>query len=93
MKYLPVTLAALAVLGFCGLAGLRLNLDQINNWNGPYLPKDPPLDAWGRAFLYRYPGDHGPGPDILSLGADGKAGGEGLNSDIVSWNLNLYANN
>lgn len=50
-----------------------------------YLPKDVPLDPWGREYLYKFPGEHGDEPDIISLGADGQAGGEGLNADVVSW--------
>ena len=54
------------------------------NWKtGGYierLPKDP----WGNAYLYVNPGLHGE-IDILSLGADGKPGGEGLDADIGSW--------
>lgn len=50
-----------------------------------YLPKDVPLDPWGHEYAYKFPGEHGDEPDIISLGADGQAGGEGLNADIVSW--------
>lgn len=39
----------------------------------------------GRAYLYRYPGELGDLPAIVSLGADGQPGGEGVNQDIVSW--------
>ena len=28
-------------------------------------------------YLYKFPGDHGDEPDIISLGADGQPGGEG----------------
>jgi len=41
-------------------------------------------DPWGRPYIYRYPGENGV-YDILSYGADGEPGGEGLNADIVSW--------
>ena len=68
-----------------GLAALRVKPDNVAQWNGPYLAKDVPLDPWGRAYLYKYPGDHGDEPEIISLGADGEPGGEGLNADIVSW--------
>jgi general secretion pathway protein G len=54
------------------------------NWKpGGYierLPKDP----WGNAYVYVNPGLHGE-IDVLSLGADGKPGGEGLDADIGSW--------
>lgn len=54
-------------------------------WNGPYLRKTVvPKDPWGRDYLYRQPGEHGP-YDLFSLGADGAEGGDGENEDIVSW--------
>jgi len=40
------------------------------------LPKDP----WKSAYLYMNPGTHGD-IDIYSLGADGQAGGEGINAE------------
>ncbi len=54
-------------------------------WQGPYLPQEIPIDPWGRPYVYKYPGEHGDEPDIISLGADGQPGGDGINADIVSW--------
>ena len=68
-----------------GLQVLRVKPENVNNWSGPYLMKDIPLDPWGRPYLYKYPGEHGDAPEIVSLGADGQPGGEGENADIVSW--------
>ena len=68
-----------------GLQALRVKPGDVNNWAGPYLPKDLPKDPWGHDYLYKYPGDHGDEPDVVSLGADGQPGGEGMNADIVSW--------
>ena len=68
-----------------GLAALRSRPANLATWNGPYLPQDVPLDPWGRPYIYKYPGDHGDEPDIISYGADGKEGGEDINMDIVSW--------
>lgn len=68
-----------------GLQALRVAPSGVRNWNGPYLPKDIPLDPWGNPYVYKYPGDHGDEPDIISYGADGKPGGEGENADICSW--------
>ena len=68
-----------------GLKALREKPANVNNWGGPYLPKDVPKDPWGNDYLYKYPGDHGDQPDLVCLGADGQAGGEGINADIVSW--------
>lgn len=54
-------------------------------WNGPYLKKkNVPKDPWGNDYRYAAPGAHGP-YDIVSLGADGKEGGEGEDRDLNSW--------
>ncbi|MDH0647974.1 type II secretion system major pseudopilin GspG [Pseudomonas sp. GD03858] len=45
-----------------------------------------PNDPWGRPYQYLNPGANGE-IDVFSLGADGQAGGEGVNSDIGSWQL------
>lgn len=68
-----------------GLIALREKPDNVPNWAGPYLAKDVPNDAWNRPYLYKYPGEHGDAPDLVSLGADGQPGGEGYDADIVSW--------
>jgi general secretion pathway protein G len=68
-----------------GLAALRVRPGDMPLWNGPYLPQDVPVDPWGRAYVYKYPGEHGDEPEIVSLGADGQPGGEDINADIVSW--------
>jgi general secretion pathway protein G len=57
----------------------------VQTWQGPYLPQEIPTDPWGHAYVYKYPGEHGDEPDIISFGADGQAGGEGIYADIVSW--------
>ena len=68
-----------------GLQALRTAPAGLESkWDGPYLPKDIPLDPWGKPYVYRYPGEHGD-YDILSYGADGSPGGEGTDMDIVSW--------
>ncbi len=51
----------------------------------PFLTKEIPLDPWGFAYVYRYPGEHSTDPEIISYGADGVEGGEGPNADVVSW--------
>ncbi len=52
------------------------------NWK-PYL-ETLPTDPWGRPYQYLPPGVKGE-IDVLSLGADGQAGGEGKNADVGSW--------
>ena len=68
-----------------GLEALRTRPANLNQWEGPYLKKEIPKDPWGHDYLYKYPGDHGDEPDIISYGLDGQPGGEGLNADIASW--------
>ena len=55
------------------------------SWSGPYLKKrQVPLDPWGVAYNYRFPGKHGEF-DIFSYGADKKEGGSGEDADVVGW--------
>lgn len=68
-----------------GLQALRVKPSGVDRWDGPYLPKDVPPDPWGKPYLYKFPGDHGDEPDICTLGADGKEGGEKEDSDVCSW--------
>lgn len=68
-----------------GLNALRVKPEGMNGWQGPYLPQEIPTDPWGRPYVYKYPGEHGDEPDIISLGADGQPGGSDIAEDIVSW--------
>jgi general secretion pathway protein G len=72
-----------------GLGALRKEPEtepRPSAWNGPYLRKDVPRDPWGRPYLYRSPGAPGGEPyELLSLGRDGREGGDGENADILSW--------
>ena len=52
------------------------------NWKR-YLDKLP-ADPWGRPYQYLNPGVNGE-IDVFSFGADGQAGGEGIDADIGSW--------
>lgn len=45
-----------------------------------------PEDPWGKPYQYRSPGEHGR-VDVYSLGADGVAGGEGIDADLGNWEL------
>jgi len=67
-----------------GLAALLTRPAEEQRWTGPYLSKAVPSDPWGRAYLYRAPGEHGEF-DLQSYGRDGRPGGEGEDADIVSW--------
>lgn len=66
-----------------GLAALLNKPASAPKWNGPYLKKDVPLDPWGNPYAYRSPGSRGDF-DLLSLGKDGRPGGEGENADIAN---------
>lgn len=67
-----------------GLKALRTAPTGIKNWKGSYLKKEIPNDPWGNAYIYKAPGRSG-GYEIISYGADGQAGGDEDNADIVSW--------
>ncbi|MCU1765679.1 general secretion pathway protein G [Pseudomonas protegens] len=55
------------------------------NWNPDGYLKRLPVDPWGNGYQYRVPGTKGGSYDLFSFGADGKLGGEGVNSDIGNW--------
>lgn len=67
-----------------GLQALNQRPGGVDRWDGPYLKKELPSDPWGKAYIYKSPGDHGV-YDIISYGADGVAGGQDTNRDISSW--------
>ncbi len=52
-----------------------------DKWNGPYAKDDDLKDPWGNDFRYTIPGQGRPF-DLVSLGADGKEGGDGENRDV-----------
>ena len=67
-----------------GLKSLSAKPESQSAWSGPYLDKAVPKDPWGRDYVYKCPGEHGP-YDLYSMGADGQPGGEGENADITNW--------
>jgi general secretion pathway protein G len=69
-----------------GLAALDENPGGVAGWNGPYLKDAAGInDSWGHPFQYRYPSQRPKHSfDIISLGADGKVGGEGEDADIIN---------
>jgi len=54
------------------------------NWMGPYAKESDLKDPFGHAFQYKAPGEHGDF-DVLFLGKDGQAGGDGVNADWGNW--------
>lgn len=65
----------------------RPTLDPIPaNWPvGGYLDRAP-KDPWGNDYVYRNPGQRSE-VEVISLGADGRPGGTGVNADITSEGL------
>lgn len=62
------------------------------SWNGPYIDKKIPKDAWGTDYIYKTNGDVFPfgAPEsapyiLMSYGSDCMEGGEKNGIDIVSW--------
>jgi general secretion pathway protein G len=53
----------------------------VDRWNGPYAKDVDIKDSWGNDYRYTVPGTGKP-YDLISLGADGKEGGDGPNKDI-----------
>lgn len=54
------------------------------NWkSGGYLDRLS-KDPWGNPYQYQSPGSRGE-IDVFSMGADGQAGGAGIDADIGSW--------
>lgn len=73
--------------------GLRSLVDrptgapEPRNWKaGGYLKKLP-KDPWGNDYIYMGPQDTGGRVQIVSLGADGQTGGDGLAADISNLEL------
>lgn len=61
-----------------GLQSLVQRPPAAENWGGPYLKQGSvPADPWGHPYEYRIPGKTAPYA-ILSLGADGVKGGNGM---------------
>jgi general secretion pathway protein G len=52
-----------------------------DRWAGPYAKDTDLKDAWGNDYRYALPGQGKPF-DLVSLGADGREGGDGENRDV-----------
>jgi len=66
-----------------GLNALVQRPQNEPKWNGPYLKKAVPLDPWGKAYVYKAPGEKGDF-DLVSFGKDGAPGGSGENADLTN---------
>ena len=67
-----------------GLVSLTTRPANEPKWDGPYLSKAVPMDPWGSAYIYKFPGEHGD-YDLVSNGKDGQPGGVGEAADVTSW--------
>lgn len=76
-----------------GLALLiQADPQSVTGWYGPYLDRSLPSDPWGRPYIYRAPAADATGApgapearaEVLSYGADGAEGGQGVNADVSS---------
>lgn len=66
--------------------GLPGSLDELvkssaTGWLGPYAKDSELKDPWNHPYTYAVPGN-GQAFDLVSLGADGQAGGDSVNADI-----------
>lgn len=58
---------------------------------GPFVKKKNYLDPWGHEYVYVSPGADERPFELMSYGADGKAGGEDKNEDINNWEMGRQA--
>ncbi|MEO8162120.1 MAG: type II secretion system protein GspG [Arenimonas sp.] len=56
----------------------------VDGWLGPYAKAADFKDPWHNAIEYRKPGADDNAYALTSLGVDGKAGGEGVDKDLVA---------
>lgn len=65
--------------------GLEILLEGTPSWPDGFLPKVP-IDPWKNPYEYVSPGSNEP-YEVISLGADGREGGEGEDQDHSSESL------
>lgn len=63
------------------LSDLVTNPGNASGWLGPYVKESELQDPWKNPIEYHIPGET-QRFDLVSLGADGKAGGDSVNADI-----------
>lgn len=69
-----------------GMSTLPSDFDLVELTEGDtaVLNKNQLLDPWGNPYQIRVPGEVNLDFDVYSFGADGQAGGEGENADIIA---------
>ena len=72
--------------GLQALAAKPTTAPVPDNWKGGGYIEKLPMDPWSKPYQYLNPGLHGE-IDIFSYGADGVAGGQGVDADIGNWML------
>jgi general secretion pathway protein G len=66
-----------------GLAALRTAPPGATEWKGPYLKRAVPTDPWGKAYIYRSPGQHN--REDYDLSSAGPDGAEATADDVTNW--------
>ena len=62
----------------------ELRKGEVPGWDGPYLPRELPLDPWGNPYVYELdPANAAGSYSLKSYGKDGREGGDGEGEDIV----------
>jgi general secretion pathway protein G len=62
----------------------ELRKGEAPGWDGPYLPRDLPLDPWGNPYVYELDAANAANSySLKSYGKDGRQGGDGDSEDIV----------
>ncbi len=69
-----------------GLEALVTNPGEASAPNWKQYLRSVPSDPWNNEYLYASPGRQGD-YEIFTLGANGQEGGEGIDADIGTWNL------
>ncbi|MAR32427.1 MAG: type II secretion system protein GspG [Porticoccaceae bacterium] len=69
-----------------GLEALINPPSSAERWNGPYL-EDIPLDPYKNPYVFANPGTHGKEVEVYTLGENQVTGGEGIDKDWGSWNI------
>ena len=68
-----------------GLEALIKRPSSNDSWNGPYLQQSAvPTDPWGNPYRYKLPGSGEAPYQIISLGSDGRDGGQDDAADIAN---------
>ncbi len=69
-----------------GLEALVTNPGEASAANWKQYLRSVPTDPWNNEYQYASPGRQGD-YEVFTLGANGQEGGEGIDADIGTWNL------